>query len=113
MRKALRLGLSIARKVKDDGYPLERMLQPDGESDEELDAFTRKYAQMIYHYSSTCRMAPEAEEGVVDDELRVHGVHGLRVADASIFPDIPGTHTQAPTVMVAERCADFIVKGQK
>jgi choline dehydrogenase len=46
--------------------------------------------------------------GVVDDELRVYGVHGLRVADASVFPSIPATHLQAPVVMVAEKCADFL-----
>ena len=45
---------------------------------------------------------------ILDDELRVHGVQGLRVADASIFPSIPAAHLQAPVVMVAERCADFL-----
>lgn len=53
-------------------------------------------------------MAPEEEQGVVDDELRVHGIQGLRIADCSIFPVIPSAHPQAPVVMVAERCADFI-----
>ena len=53
-------------------------------------------------------MAPEAERGVVDDQLRVFGVARLRIADASVFPTVPACHTQAPTVMVAERCADFV-----
>lgn len=112
MRKALKLGLAISRKIREGGYPLLPMIQPDGESDEELDNFIRTHARTIYHYSSTCRMAPEEEEGVVDDELRVHGIKGLRIADASIFPTVPGAHTQAPAVMVAERCAVFMLNAR-
>jgi choline dehydrogenase len=58
-------------------------------------------------------MAPEDDvrPGVVDDELRVHGVEGLRIADASIFPDVIATHLQAPVVMVAEKCADMIKRA--
>ena len=52
--------------------------------------------------------AQAADDAVVDSELRVHGIDGLRVADASIFPLIPGGNTHAPTVMVAERAADLI-----
>ena len=63
---------------------------------------------MLYHLSSSCRMAREEDGGVVDDELRVYGFKNLRIADASIFPTIPATHTMAPTYMVAERCSDFI-----
>ncbi len=56
-------------------------------------------------------MAPEHDPmggGVVDDELKVYGVTNLRVADSSIFPWIPATHLQAPTVAVAEKCADML-----
>ncbi|KZO97716.1 GMC oxidoreductase, partial [Calocera viscosa TUFC12733] len=67
------------------------------------------------HYSSTCRMAPEEGDpdgpGVVDDELRVHGVESLRVADASIFPKILSVHLQAPVVMVGEKCPDMIKRS--
>jgi len=59
-------------------------------------------------------MAPENDSnggGVVNDALIVYGVENLRVADSSIFPWVPATHTQAPTVAVAEKCADMILKG--
>lgn len=111
LRKAVRLGLALGRKTRDGGYPLGDMLLPEDDSDETLDAFIRKTARTTFHYSSTCRMAPEAEGGVVDDELRVHGIEGLRVADASVFPTIPATHLQAPAAMVASRCADFMLQS--
>lgn len=111
VRKVVRLGMSLGRKMREDGYPLSPMLYPDGDTDEDLDEYIRKCARSTYHYSSTCRMAPEASGGVVDDELRVHGIRGLRVADASVFPVIPSTHLQAPSAMVGSRCAEFILTG--
>lgn len=108
MRKAVRLGMAMGRKLRENGYPARDLFRPESEADEDLDAFIKKAARSTFHYSSTCRMAPEEDKGVVDDELRVHGIQGLRIADASIFPSIPATHLQAPVVMVAERCVDFI-----
>ena len=62
----------------------------------------------VYHPCGTCRMAPEAAGGVVDAALRVHGVQGLRVIDASVFPNITSANTHAPTVMLAYKAADLI-----
>lgn len=107
-RKAIRLGLAVGRKCREQGYPVRDMLVPDSEDDEDLDRFIRARIGSTYHYTSTCRMAPEEEMGVVDDELRVYGVRNLRIADASIFPAVPSAHPQAPVVMVAERCTDFV-----
>ncbi|KAF5367812.1 hypothetical protein D9757_010326 [Collybiopsis confluens] len=111
LRKVLRLALALGRSMRDGGYPLEDLLVPTSESDDDLDTFADENLTTTYHYSSSCRMAPEADLGVVDDELRVHGIAGLRIADASIFPHVPACHLQAPVVMVAERCAEFLTRG--
>jgi choline dehydrogenase len=116
LRSCLRLTLRIAERLRERGYAVDTWPQwsPEAEDDAALDAFIRKRNRTTYHYTSTCRMAPENDPnggGVVDDYLRVHGVLGLRVADSSIFPNVLGTHTQAPTVAVAEKCADMILNG--
>ncbi|KAJ7130732.1 GMC oxidoreductase [Mycena crocata] len=108
LRKALRMALALGRAVRTDNYPLDDLSVPASESDSDLDAFINTNVSTTYHYSSSCRMANETSMGVVDDKLRVHGILGLRIADASIFPHIPACHLQAPVVMVAERCAEFI-----
>jgi choline dehydrogenase len=113
IRAAIRLSKAIANEMQSSGYAMRSLHgPPDGASEAELDSFIRSDVTTTFHYSSTCRMAPEAEGGVVNDELRVHGVEGLRIADASIFPWIPAAHLQAPVVMVAEHCADFILKAR-
>jgi len=77
-------------------------------TDEEIDEYVKRVVQSTLHYTSTCRMSLHAKDGVVDQRLRVHGMENLRIADASVFPYIPAAHTMAPTIMVAERCADFL-----
>jgi len=110
IRTSLRLSLRIAAHMRSNGYPLKDYRVPASASDEDLDAFIEEWGRTTYHYASSCRMAPEDDfiPGVVDDELRVYGVKGLRLADSSIFPQVPATHLQAPTVMVAEKCAELI-----
>jgi choline dehydrogenase len=68
----------------------------------------RATAEHVYHPSCTCRIGPP-EDGVVDPELRVHGVEGLRVADASVMPRVTSGNTNAPTYMIAERCAALML----
>jgi choline dehydrogenase-like flavoprotein len=74
---------------------------------EELEQKVRREVEHTYHPSCTARIGSETD-GVVDAELRVYGVDGLRVADASVFPVVPHGNTHAPTVMVGEKAADLI-----
>ena len=74
---------------------------------DELRAHVRARLTTLYHPTSTCAMGP-SEEDVVDPELRVRGVGGLRVVDASVFPGVPRGNTNAPVIAVAERAADLI-----
>jgi choline dehydrogenase-like flavoprotein len=76
-------------------------------SDAQIEAFIRGHADTIYHPVGSCRMGPTATD-VVDAQLRVHGVQGLRVVDASIMPSIVGGNTNAPVIAIAEKAADLI-----
>jgi choline dehydrogenase len=75
---------------------------------DQLEADLRRRLMLIYHPVGTARMSDTAEDAVVDSKLRVHGLQGLRVIDASVMPTIVGGNTNAPTIMIAERGADLI-----
>jgi len=77
------------------------------QTDAEIQAVIRQYADTIYHPVGTCRMGPGPLD-VVDAQLRVHGLDGLRVVDASIMPRIVSGNTNAPTVMIAEKAVDLL-----
>lgn len=83
---------------------------PECETDAELAAHVRNHAWTVFHPCGTCRMGDRVQGNVVDARLRVHGVPGLRVADASIFPFIPSGNTNAPSIMVGERAADMLLE---
>ncbi|WP_394211214.1 GMC family oxidoreductase [Enterovibrio calviensis] len=81
----------------------------DVQTDEELLDFARKNGTTVYHLIGTARMGPESDpEAVVDAQLRVHGLDGLRVVDASIMPSMPSANTNAATLMIAEKASDMI-----
>jgi choline dehydrogenase len=79
------------------------------QSDDELLDYARRNGSTCYHASCTCLMGSHAL-AVVDDELRVHGMEGLRVIDASVMPAVTSTNTNAPTIMIAEK-ASTVIRG--
>lgn len=111
---ALVTGVELARELA-GAEPLNsargREIYPGANvrDDADVEDFIRRNVELLYHPCGTCRMG--GEDAVLDPELRVRGVEGLRVADASVFPLIPGGNTNAPTIMVGERAAD-LVKGK-
>ncbi len=108
-------GLRLARRVLAQ-EPLasftdgEILPGDDARTDDDLRAHLRALSQTLYHPAGTCRMGSDAQS-VVDPELRVRALAGLRVADASVMPMLPRGHTNWPTVMIAERAATFVGAG--
>jgi len=80
--------------------------------DEELVKAGSEYAQTIFHPVGTCKMGDDILS-VVNDKLSVHGLQNLRIVDASIMPNITSGNTNAPTIMIAEKGAEFILNNQK
>jgi choline dehydrogenase-like flavoprotein len=106
-------GMRLAREIAAQSPLRETLLQelkPGSATAEreELEADLRRRLMLIYHPVGTARMSDMHEQAVVDSQLRVHGLQGLRVIDASVMPLIPGGNTNAPTIMIAERGADLI-----
>lgn len=108
---ALVRGLAVARRIADAGALAAyrgRELSPDaGSGEEALQRFVRENATTFFHPVGTCRMGNDPL-AVVDDQLRVRGVAGLRVVDASVMPTLVGGATHAATVMIAEKGADLV-----
>jgi 4-pyridoxate dehydrogenase len=80
--------------------------------DTQLEAYTRQTAVTAHHPAGTCKMGVNGDPmAVVDDQLRVRGIEGLRVVDASVFPDLVGGNINAPVIMIAERAADLALQA--
>jgi len=86
---------------------------PDIQSDEDMLEDVRNRCSTVFHPVSTCRMGSERTDNVVDARLKVYGVDGLRVVDASIFPTVTSGNTNAPTIMVGERGSDLILEDTR
>jgi choline dehydrogenase/4-pyridoxate dehydrogenase len=115
--KTLREGIvmfrDLARRPELKEF-VSREIGPSADVDDHagLEAYVRQTAVTAHHPAGTCKMGTASDPlAVVDDELRVLGVDGLRVVDASVFPDLVGGNINAPTIMIAERAADLILAG--
>jgi choline dehydrogenase-like flavoprotein len=114
MRVLLR-SIALTREIAAHG-PLASFLKgeatpgPQAKTEAELRAHVRKFAKTIYHPVGTCRMGVD-EGAVVDPQLRLRGLRGLRVADASIMPVIVAGNTNAPSILIGERCAEWMRSG--
>jgi choline dehydrogenase len=112
-RRALREGVRLAREVFgqeafDPYRGPEMMPGAHVQKDDQIDTFVRKTAETIYHPVGSAKMGDDAES-VVDSQLRVYGVEGLRVVDASVMPALVSGNTNAPTIMIAEKASDMIL----
>lgn len=103
MVRALRLMLEVGAQPAMAPYCATPLHCPDGDSDAALAAHARRTTFAIYHPVGTCALG-----AVVDEQLRVQGLDGLRVVDASVMPVVPRGNTNAPTIAIAERAADLI-----
>jgi len=111
-REVVRTCVEVGKHPAFAGLIDQRIEPADAELATDL-AFTNwlmRSAQTGHHVSGTCRMGPASnEESVVDGEGRVHGLAGLRIADASVIPQLPRANTNVPTLALAERIADYML----
>ena len=109
MIKAVKLGRKILKTSAFEAYRKKELAPGEGvQSDEDIATFIRKEAESIYHPVGSCKMGHDTM-AVVDDQLRVHGVKGLRVADASIMPTLISGNTNAISMVIAEKAAGLIL----
>ncbi|KAH7236935.1 uncharacterized protein BKA55DRAFT_666687 [Fusarium redolens] len=109
-------GVKFARKLS--GAPSIKALNPfeivpgvNVTSDSDIEQFIRNSASTLFHPAGSCKLGSRSEGGVVDEKLRVYGIKGLRIVDASVIPLLPATHTMTTVYAVAEKAADLIKRG--
>ena len=113
-QRVLVKGMRLARRLLHTSalapfFDRDELPGPDVQTDDEWLAYARQYGSTAYHLIGTARMGPATDKtAVVDDQLRVHGLQGLRVVDASIMPNMPSANTYSSTMMIAEKASDMI-----
>ncbi|GAA5801248.1 hypothetical protein EDC94DRAFT_629444 [Helicostylum pulchrum] len=110
--ECLEKGLKVSMQIADDTEYTKCIkrwiMRPDGD----LTEYIKANVDTLHHYAGTCKMGPKEDPfAVVDDRLRVHGIHGLRVVDASFFPIVPAGQICYPVIACAERASDIILRG--
>jgi choline dehydrogenase len=113
LRRGLRLGRKLMHHEPISRYIVREMLPGDNvQSDATLDEFIRAESEPLLHGAGTCRMGTD-EQSVVDPGCRVRGIDGLRVADLSVVPDIPGCNTNALAIVIGEKVSDLVKAGAR
>ncbi|GBQ60770.1 GMC family oxidoreductase [Komagataeibacter swingsii] len=113
LREGIRLARQIIRAPAFDGIRGREMAPgPEVVTDDELMAYIRRSASTVFHPAGTCRMGMDGD-AVVTPELKVRGMTGLRIADASIMPTLVSGNTNAPCIMIAEKAADMILSDRR
>ena len=114
MRVAVRKALEIAERAPFGDFIVERLNPVDADlvDDDALDNWILRNAYTQHHIAGTCKMGPASDPlAVVSQHGQVHGIEGLRVADASVMPDVIRANTNATTIMISERVAEWIKSG--
>jgi len=110
--KGTQVALDIMNSSAFDRYRGEMFIKYDRDDPRQIEETLRQHADTEYHVCGTAKMGPESDPmAVVDAELRVRGIAGLRVADASIMPCVTSNNTNAPVIMIGEKAADMIAQG--
>jgi choline dehydrogenase-like flavoprotein len=105
MIAGIRLAMEIAEQPPLKAVARSAFSAPDGDSEEAIVRWVQQVGQSVYHPTSTCAIG-----SVVDPQLRVYGIDGLRVVDASVMPTVTRANTNAATIMIAEKAADLIAE---
>jgi choline dehydrogenase len=110
--KGTQIALDIMASPVFDRYRGEMLIPYDRDDPSQIEQTLREHADTEYHVCGTCKMGPDSDPtAVVDTQLRVRGIGGLRIADASVMPCVTSNNIHAPVLMIGERCADFVKKA--
>lgn len=111
-RRGVLFAIEVGKEMKEE-YPIAVVNGPVSNAPEDIDMYMQKNALTGQHLLCSCPMRPLNEMGVVDQELKVYGIEGLRIADGSVVPSMVASRPQATVAMIADRCAEIIRRKRK